>query len=912
MMDFEKIEQKWQKRWFDEKIYEARKEKGKKFFIHFAYPGISGYLHVGHMRGFTYADIIARYMRMNGYDVIFPAGFHATGLPAVSLAKKVERNDEATLQYLRQNGCPEEVIKKLSNPIEVVKFFSKVYVEEYWKKFGFLIDYTRLMDTISNGYKRFIQWQFRKLNEKGLLIQKPHFAPYCPNCGPVAVDRSETDISEGGDAEILEFIVIKFKFEDKILPAATLRPETIFGVTNMWVNDEVEYVIAKLGDEKWILSEEAFKKLKYQIEKIELIGRIHGKDIVGKSCIAPLINKEIPIFPAKFASPDIATGIVMSVPAHAPYDYIALRDIGMPVEPIVIIGDVKKIPAKEIVEKMGVKDQMDREKLEEATQIIYKEEFHKGIMNENCNGYAGMRVNEAKEEIKNEMLDSNVAIIMREFSKKVICRCGEEVVIKKIPNQWFIKYSDAELTQKSKEWVEEMNIYPKEYKEELPFILDWYGDRACIRQGSWLGTPFPFDENWVIEPISDSTLYPAYYIISKYVNEGKLKENELDDDFFDYVFLGKGEARNDLWKKIREEFNYWYPVDINLGGKEHKTVHFPVFIMNHVAIMDKKHWPRGIFVNWWITQKTGKISKSKGGAEPIPDAVKKYGVDAMRLYYAHIGSPFVDIEWNAEAVEQYKKRLIKIFNLFNELINLNGKKSNIDEWLHSAFNEKLKETIEAMKEFELRKASNIIFFEIYNIFNWYLKRGGENKVLKYLEKWVKMFSPFTPHIAEELWEKLGKKDFVSLQDFPDYEEVDYSILKAEEVLKKTIEDIEEIRKVTGIQPKKIYIYTAPPWKWEIAKFANELKEKNQLNMKNIMQYAKKFGMDMKEIANFAKKLIEEIRKEKYVEIDEKSYFKQSKKFLEKELGASIEIDADYDPQNKRKQAMPYRPAIYME
>ena len=125
MMDFEKIEQKWQKRWFDEKIYEARKEKGKKFFIHFAYPGISGYLHVGHMRGFTYADIIARYMRMNGYDVIFPAGFHATGLPAVSLAKKVERNDEATLQYLRQNGCPEEVIKKLSNPIEVVKFLAR-------------------------------------------------------------------------------------------------------------------------------------------------------------------------------------------------------------------------------------------------------------------------------------------------------------------------------------------------------------------------------------------------------------------------------------------------------------------------------------------------------------------------------------------------------------------------------------------------------------------------------------------------------------------------------------------------------------------------------------------------------------------------------------------------------------------
>ena len=837
-MDFASIEKKWQERWFSREIYKAKKEKGKKFFIHFAYPGISGYLHVGHMRGFTYADIIARYMRMKGYDVIFPAGFHATGLPAVSLAKKVARKDEATLQYLRQNGCPEEIIERLADPLEVVKFFSKVYVEEYWKKFGFLIDYTRLMDTISPGYKKFIQWQFRKLNEKGLLIQKPHFAPFCPNCGPVAVDRSETDISEGGDAEILEFIVIKFKYNGKILPAATLRPETIFGVTNMWVNDEVEYIIAKIGNEEWILSEKAVKKLKYQLDEVEVIGKIHGKELVGKKCIAPIINKEIPILPAKFVSPDIATGIVMSVPAHAPYDYVALRDLGMPVEPIVIIKiQGYEIPAKEIVEKMGIKNQTEYEKLEEATEIIYKEEFHKGIMNENCREYEGMKVNEAKEEIKNDLLLTNQAIIMREFSKRVVCRCGEEVVIKKIPDQWFIKYSDEELTEKSKEWVKNMNIYPKDYKEELPKILEWYGDRACIRQGSWLGTPFPFDEKWVIEPISDSTLYPAYYIISKYVNEGKINVEEMNDDFFDYVFLGKGEAKNEIWEEIRKEFDYWYPVDINLGGKEHKTVHFPVFIMNHVAIMPQKYWPKGIFVNWWITQKAGaKISKSKGGAEPIPDAVERYGVDAMRLYYAHIGSPFVDIEWDAEAVESYKKRIIKLWELFEKLIGLEGEVKKIDEWLKNAFNEKLKEANEAMKEFELRKAANALFFEMFNAFEWYLKRGGENKELirKILEKWIRAITPFTPHIAEEMWEKLGNKGFVSLESYPMEEEIDYEVLKAEEVLKETIDDMQEIIKVTKIKPNKIYLYFAPSWKWELAEIAYKLHKEGNLNMKNLM------------------------------------------------------------------------------
>ncbi|RLF50438.1 MAG: arginine--tRNA ligase, partial [Thermoplasmata archaeon] len=317
-MEFEDIEKKWQKKWFDARIYEAKKEKQKKFFIHFAYPGISGYLHVGHMRGFTYSDIIARYKRMLGYDVIFPAGFHATGLPAVSLAKKVERKDEKTLQYLRSNGCPEEIIKKLSDPTEVVKYFSNVYVEQYWKKFGFLIDYTRLMDTISPGYKKFIQWQFYKLNELGLLIQKPHYAPYCPNCGPVAVDKSETDISQGGDAEILEFVLIKFKMDDYILPAATLRPETIFGVTNMWVNGSEEYVIVRVGDEKWIVSEKAAFKLEHQMDDVEILDRIHGSKLVSKKCVAPIIEKEVPIFDAKFVDTSVATGIVMSVPAHAP------------------------------------------------------------------------------------------------------------------------------------------------------------------------------------------------------------------------------------------------------------------------------------------------------------------------------------------------------------------------------------------------------------------------------------------------------------------------------------------------------------------------------------------------------------------------------------------------------------------
>ena len=296
--DYVSVEKKWQREWIEKRIYEAKVVEGKKkFFIHFAYPGVSGFLHVGHMRGFSYCDVIARFKRMDGFNVLFPAGFHASGIPSVGFAKKVERKDFLIVKMLRDYGLDDVFIQKLSDPVEVVRFFGDVYVEDYWKKFGFLIDYSRIMSTISEGYKRFIKWQFQKLYEKNLLVKKPHFAPYCPVCGPVAVDKSETDISKGGSAEILDFTVIKFKmFDGSVLPAATLRPETIFGVTNMWINPEVEYLKIRVDDETWVVSEEAFEKLSYQMDEVKRVGeKIKGRELVGEKCIVPLVNREIPV-----------------------------------------------------------------------------------------------------------------------------------------------------------------------------------------------------------------------------------------------------------------------------------------------------------------------------------------------------------------------------------------------------------------------------------------------------------------------------------------------------------------------------------------------------------------------------------------------------------------------------------------
>jgi len=934
--EYIKREQHWQQQWYENKIYQATKQTGKKFFLHFAYPGVSGFLHVGHMRGFTYCDIIARYKRMTGYDVLFPAGFHASGIPSVGFAKKVERHDPDTIKLLQDHGLSQKDIEKLTDPEHVVDYFSKVYVEDYWKRFGFLIDYTRLMTTISPGYKQFITWQFHKLHEKHLLIQKPHYAPFCPQCGPVAVDKSETDVSKGGAAEVLEFTIIKFTLPDgTILPAATLRPETIFGVTNMWVNPNVTYEKVCVGKETWICSHECVEKLSYQLDNIHVTNeKIKGKDLVGKTCKVPIDGREIPILPGIFADPSIATGVVMSVPAHAPYDWIALQEANTDIEPITII-DVKGFttyPAKQLCDTLHITNQKETQKLDQATEEVYKKEFHTGVLNSRCGQYAGIKVSEIKDQVKNDLLNENKAELIREFSEQVICRCGAHVLIKQIPDQWFIQYSNPTLTKQTIDHVQTMHIYPGEYKEELPRVLEWFDDRAVIRKGSWLGTEFPFKPGWIIEPISDSTLYPAYYCIAPFVNTDQIKPEELTVEFFDYVFLGKGKPKTPLWDTIKKEVDYWYPVDINLGGKEHKTVHFPVFIMNHVAVMPPSLYPQGLFVHWWVTQKgKEKISKSKGGAEPIPHAATTYGVDAMRFYYAHIGSPFVDVEWDPDVVLTYKQRILSLYTMVQNLQACRGNKDeHLDAWLKSTLHRHIAAVHKAFDQFDLRVAANELFFEFPRDLQWYVKRGGGNdELLKHvLTTWIRLITPFTPHLAEELWHMMKQESFVSTASYPTFDEslISENDEVGEYLLSKVIDDVNEITKVTGMKPKDVYLYVAPEWKTKVLLTALSLYENGELSMGVLMKQVlsdEHLKKKSTQISKYAGSLVGEIKKfnpadrRRYqVALNEQTYLLSAETFLQKELGVKVHVyDTDdeqrIDPENKARFAVPLRPAIYL-
>ncbi len=967
-LDWPKIQKKWQQRWAAAGLGTASVNKKKqKFMMIFAYPGVSGYLHVGHMRGFSYTDAICRYERLQGKEVLFPVGTHASGNQAIAFAQKVAKKDPAWLEYLKRNGCPENTIKELADAGKVVQFFNNIYMNEYWKRFGFLCDWGRFTCTTNPDYEKFIQWQFRKLQEKNLLLQKPYFATACVHCGPVAVDPSETDISKGGKAEKVEYALLKFKVGEgnEYLVAATLRPETVFGQTNLWVNPEAKHIKVEVrtgtgntapGEEIWILSEEAAEKLQYQKDELLLKENVDIKSYLGKMALAPGIGREIPILPSALPDPGIGTGIVTSVPSDAPYDYVALKHLqdtlhelhkyGLNEElvqsieliPIIASKGYGEFPAKEIVEKMKITSLNDP-RLEEATKEIYKAGYHTGVMRSNCGRYAGMRVEEAKEKVKAELLQQGKADIFHDLSEEVLCRCGNNVVIKRIDDQWFIRYSDTELTERSKEQVQEMSIFPEEYKKNLPAIVDWFQDRACARLGNWLGSRLPFDSKWIIEPISDSTLYPAYYIVSKFVNEGSLKTEELTDEFFDYVFLGKGttagkeikpgkEAVPEQWKAVREEFDYFYPLDINLGGKEHQTVHFPVFLMNHVAILPEEKWPVGIFVNWWVTGSGSKISKSKGGAEPIPDAIQKYGVDAMRLYYAHSASPHVDVVWGEEQVLNYKQALERLYQLAAETTMLKGEnmakgkaaagKKNLDQWLLSRLHRTVEKANAAMKEYTLREMASLAYFSLPDDLRWYLRRGGSSRTTlkKVLSAWAILMNPITPHLSEEL--NPGRK-LVSGAAWPevDSKAIHLKLEAAEEMLHTLLEDMRAVLQLAKVEsPKKCTLFLPEQWKYEVCTtIAHEVKVTRNVGeiMKRVLQQE---GLKLKgkEISSLVTSLAKDPSKLPAVLLsaeEEREALQQAKEFLQKEWGCTVEI-AEESTHPKAKSALPGKPGILVE
>ena len=959
-MEFlKKIEGKWQKRWEQNHVFEADPDPAKpKIFVTFPYPYMNGPLHVGHGFTATRLDVYARFKRMQGYNVLFPWAWHWTGGPLAGASQRVREGDQNFIRALMEiDGVPKEEIEKFVDPVYMATYYTKEG-KIAAKKMGFSIDWRREFHTTSPTFNKFIEWQYLRLREKGYVTKGTHPVVWCPKCQSPTGDA---DRQEGEGVTPEEYTLIKFPYEDSYLTAATFRPETIYGVTNLWVHPEAKYVKAKVNGEKWIISKEAAEKLKEQTKKVEVISEFKGKEIIGRYCLNPVNSRKLLILPGWFVDPTHATGVVYSVPAHAPYDWLALKDLMEKPEILKEYGidptEVKAIkpismikvegfgeyPAIELVEKLGAKNQHDP-KAEEATKIIYKKEFHSGVLKENCAEYAGKLVREVKEKLIEDFKAKGIADSMYDLPQRVVCRCMTECIVKVLEDQWFLKYSDPKWKEKVKEALSRMKIYPETARQWFLDVIDWLKEWACARK-TGLGTPLPWNPEWIVETLSDSTVYMAFYTVNKHIRQHKIKPEQLTPEVFDYIFYGKGDKNiissttgigSEILEEMRKEFLYWYPVDLRNSAKELVPNHLTFFIFHHVALFPPEHWPKAVGVNGMLMIEGRKMSKSKGNFITLKNAVEEYGADATRMALLLGAEGMDDPDWRKENLINLKGKIESFYRFAEEIIENAEEEdeTHLEKWLISRIQRKIKKITENLEVLKTRTALDTAFFEIWNDIRWYIRRKGttKNKVLlKVLNVWTRLLAPFAPHICEEIWEKMGQKGFISLAEWPTYqaEEVDIKAEEKEAFIQNLLEDIHNVIKATKITPRKIHFYTAAPWKWKVFLKAAEKAVSKVLKMKELMEELLKdpeLRNRAKETSKFASQIVNEVnqmpldRKEKIIQIketNEAQIITEAKDFFEQELKVEVHVWKEedrnkYDPKNRASLAKPYRPAIYME
>jgi leucyl-tRNA synthetase len=981
-IDWKSVEEKWRDRWEEQRIFQADPDFGKKkYFITVAYPYPNSPQHIGHGRTYTLADVHARYMRMKGYNVLFPMGFHYTGTPILAMSRRVASRDKDLLEtFDKVYHVPNDTITSFVEPVTIASYFHNE-IRLGMKELGFSIDWRREFSTVDMIYSKFISWQFRTLRKKGLIVQGSHPVGWCPNDqNPVSQHDTIGDVEPAFN----EYTLIKFRLGDGyIIPTATLRPETIYGATNLWVNPNIEYVKICLTDkdERWIVSKEAAKKLEFLNHKVTIESYVLGKELVGTLAKNPVTHVSLPLYPALFVEADNGTGFVMSVPAHAPYDYRALEDLknnvslqkefglrSVEVKPIAVIesddySGIDVIRSKQIINKFNIQDQTDTE-IEKATNELYSHEFYKGKMLQNTGKYGGMPVSEAKDKVKSEILMSGDADIMFELiNKPVRCRCGTRCVVKLLNDQWFLNYGDTKWKHLAHQCVDNMEIVPEEIRQEFNYVLDWLRERACARK-TGLGTKLPWDQDWIIESLSDSVIYMAYYILAKYVNDKSIIDvNNLKDSVFDYVLLGRGnivEVASEcnistaLLEQIRQEFTYFYPVDSRHSGRDLVPNHLSFFIFSHVAIFDRENWPKQIVVNGSVLMDGKKMSKSLGNIIPLRDAIKEHSADAIRLAMLISAELLQDADFSFDTVKGIRSKLQDIYDMGIES-STNSPQSQIkrakineeqvDRWLLSRLQRTVADTTMSMDKLRVREAAHNIIYSLDHDLQWYEKRvkaknrensSVQNTLSTFLNTRIRMLAPFAPFISEEVWEKIDNSSTsIIFAGWPSAAEdkIDIVAEESEQLIMNLIFDLQKIVKVTRINPKKIIFYTAARWK---------LKVYNKILSSVFLESNPNFGDIMKQLikdpettkakndSNMVRKMIEDIlsdpiearnRRLRFENFDERLPIEDARNLLSLESGnehAEIlvysEDDTDqseYDPKHKAKFARPFKPAIYL-
>lgn len=670
----------------------------------------------------------------------------------------------------------------------------------------------------------------------------------------------------------------------------------MYGQTNCWLHPDIKYIAFKTKyNEIWICTKRAARNMSYQnfteIDgKFDILAEISGYQLLGFPLIAPLSSYEkIYTLPMLTIREDKGTGIVTSVPSDSPDDYAALLDIQkkdalrekygikdemvLPFKPIPIIEtpSLGNLSAVYAYDKFKIQSQNDRDKLAEAKELCYLKGFYDGVLL--VGEYAGKKVQEAKKEIQKKLITQKDAEIYYEPEKQIISRSGDECVVA-LCNQWYLNYGEPKWQAETLNLLKSMETYHEETRNNFEACLNWLHEYACSRTYG-LGSKLPWDEQWLIESLSDSTIYMAFYTIVHFLQDGSLKgekpspfgikPEDMTNDVWDYIFfnetkLPKCNIKKEYLEIMKREFQFWYPVDLRVSGKDLIQNHLTFFLYNHVAMWpnDSSKWPKSVRVNGHLLLNSAKMSKSEGNFLTLHDAINKFSADGMRLCLADSGDSIEDANFVENTADAGILRLYTFIEWVKEMIAsemlLRKGPSNTfnDKVFISEINLKTKETDENYKKLLFKEALRTGFYEFQLCRDKYRELCGAagmhaDLVFDFIKRQAILISPICPHVAEHIWKLLDKKTSILYEKWPIIGEINELDIQCSEYLMEAAHsfrlNLKNLLQVKGkggkekaidpnIKPSKAIIYVAktyPPWQCCILDTLRELYEKNNNN-----------------------------------------------------------------------------------
>ncbi|MDO8623065.1 MAG: leucine--tRNA ligase [archaeon] len=804
--NFRQIEQKWQKEWEKKKIFQVKENsKKKKYYVldMFPYPSGAG-LHMGHAFVFSLGDIFARFKRLQGYNVLYPIGYDALGLPAENAAIKVG-----------------------THPHEYTNNSIKNFMKQQ-KAMGWSYDWSRMVRSDDSSYYRWDQWIFLKMLEKGIAYRKNAPVNWCGKCDTVLANeqvvngccwRHEDTRVEIKHLEQWFFKItnyaeellngldkidwpenakklqrnwigkshgteIEFLINNKPWKIFTTRPDTIYGVTFMVISAQHSRLFELVTKEHKKEMDDFIKKIKSVSEK-EMENLEKEGVFTGSYAINPLTNEKVPIYAGNFVIADYGSGMVMAVPAHDQRDFEFAKKYNLPIKEVISGGNI----SKSAYTKEG--------------NLINSKEFN------------GMNNKKAIEEITS-------------FLEKK--KLGKKTVNYKL-RDWLISRQRYWGTPIPVIYCDKCGIVPV-LEKDLPVKLP-----EKIKFGK--GNPLTTDEKWI------NIKCP------KCGGKGK-RETDTMDTFVNssWYYLRYCDPKNN--KKIFDEKKvaYWAPIDQYIGGPEHITMHliyarFYTKFLRDLKLLKFDEPALKYFTQGIVHGSNGeKMSKSKeNGVEPM-ETIEKYGADTLRLTVVSFASPEKDTNWDEKVLLGNHKFLIRVFDYFS-----NFKSKKTDSRVESRINKTIKELNEDIENFR----HNLAVIKIKQLFEYF---SDKNLDRKNAEKFLIIFHAYCPFITEELWHKLGNKNFISLEKWPKFDEskINEKFEEQEKNVEKLADDINNILRIVKSKnqnPLKAFIYVIPNEKETYNKEIGTIEKKTNLKIE-IFAVNDKNKYDPKNISGKAK------------------------------------------------------------